>query len=380
MKKTTARMPRSLTTQGLSIKFLKTTQLPFLFLDGLFRLAVLKSIIYILLFWVVMLEIQTIWLHGCLTFPSFPYLLDTEKNTLATFKLCLYPPPLKASESLSTLLILHQNLTPVTSKLSVDSPLDEDLPNTLQAITVSVEKVKRSLKRLSTVILEELKTVDEPVGEEGKSPLQQLERRVSDKGRMKELRKAVRGSENSSEGARRGLWELKNSIWEDGGRVIAVLNGTIWRLADLIKDGKGEKVREPEQNIENPIARWFRRDRHLDIDFLTVQILPLPSANNFSTTAYLIKRTGNHLFMLGNHLHIIPILVERLKFEVVFSIPELKSKSIDALYDLETKIEPFGKFRRGISRSRGGLDGIEQTLEGKGLVWLNYRGKPVVGY
>lgn len=178
-------------TQGLSIRFLKTIQVPFLFLYGLFRLAVLESIIYILLFWVVMLEIQTIWPHGCLIFPSVPY-LDTE-NSLATFKLCLYPPPLKASESLSTLSILHQNLTSVTSKLSV-SPLDEDLPNTLQAITVSVEKVKRSLTTLSTVVSEDLKTV-EPVGEEGKSRLRQLEMRVSDKGVMEELRKAVRGYE-----------------------------------------------------------------------------------------------------------------------------------------------------------------------------------------
>lgn len=100
-------------TQGLLIRFPKTIQLPFFFLYGPFRLAVLESIIYILLFWVVMLEIQTIWPHGCLTFPSVPD-LDTE-NTLATFKLCLYPPPLKASESLSTLSILHQNLTSVTS-------------------------------------------------------------------------------------------------------------------------------------------------------------------------------------------------------------------------------------------------------------------------
>lgn len=349
-------------TQGLSIRFLKTIRLPFFFLYGLFRLAVLESIIYILLFWVVMLEIQTIWPHGCLTFPSIPYLAT--ENTLATFKLCLYPPPLKASESLSTLSILHQNLTSVTSKLSV-SPLDEDLPNTLQAITVSVEKVKRSLTTLSTVILEDLKTV-EPVGEEGKSRLRQLEMRVSDKGVLEELREEVRGSENSSEGARRGLWELKNSVWEDGERAIAVLNGTIWRLADLTKDGKGERVPEPEQNIKNPIARWFRRDRHLEIDFLTVQILSLPSANNFSTTANLTKRTLNHLSMLDIHLHIIPILVERLKFEVIFSIPGLKRKSIDALYDLEGKIEPFDKLRKEVSRRRSGLDGIEQTYRGAG--------------
>lgn len=349
-------------TQGLSIRFLKTIQPPFLFLYGLFRLAVLKSIIYILIFWVVMLEIQTIWPHGCLTFPSIPY-LDTE-NTLATFKLCLYPPPLKASESLSTLSILHRNLTSVTSKLSV-FPLDEDLPNTLQAITVSVENVKQSLTTLSTAVLEDLKTV-EPVGEEGKSRLRQLEMRVSDKSVMEELRKAVRGSEKSSEGARRGLWELKDGVWEDGGRVIAVLNGTIWRLADLIKDGKGERVPEPEQNIKNQIAKWFRRDRHPEIDFLTVQILSLPSANNFSTTAYLAKSTSNHLSMLGIHLHIIPILVERLKFEVIFSIPGFKRKSIDALYDFETKIEPFDKFRREISRRRSGLDEIEQTYRGAG--------------
>lgn len=162
------------------------------------------------------------------------------------------------------------------------------------------------------------------------------------------------------------MWELKDSVWEDGGRVIAVLNGTIWRLADLIKDGKGERVQEPEQNIKNPIARWLRRDRHPEIDFLTVQILSLPSANNFSTTAYLTKRTSNHLSMLGIHLHIIPILVERLKFEVIYSIPGVKRKSIDALYDLETKIEPFDKFRREISRRRSGLDGIEQTYRGAG--------------
>lgn len=350
-------------TQGLSIRFLNTIQLPFSFLYGLFRLAVLESIIYILLFWVVMLEIQAIWPHGCLTFPSVPY-LDTE-NTLATFKLCLYPPPLKASESLSTLSILHQNLTSVTSKLLV-SPLDEDLPNTLQAITVSVEKVKRSLTTLSTVILEDLKTVEPPVGEEGKSRLRQLEMRVSDKGVLEELRKEVRGSENSSEGARRGLRELKNSVWEDGWRVIAVLNGTIWRLADLTKDGKGERVPEPEQKIKNPIARWFRRDRHPEIDFLTVQILSLPSANNFSTTAYLTKRTLNHLSMLDIHLDIIPILVERLKFEVISSIPGFKRKSIDALYDLERKIEPFDKFRKEVSRRRSGLDGIEQTYRRAG--------------
>lgn len=61
-------------TQVLSIRFLKTIQVPFLFLYGLFRLAVLESIIYILLFWVIMLEIQTIWPHGCLTFPSVPTL------------------------------------------------------------------------------------------------------------------------------------------------------------------------------------------------------------------------------------------------------------------------------------------------------------------
>lgn len=206
----------------------------------------------------------------------------------------------------------------------------------------------------------------EPVGEEGKSRLRQLEMRVSDKGVLEELRKEVRGSENSSEEARRDLLELKNSVWEDGVRVIAVLNGTIWRLADLIKDGKGERVSEPEQKIKNPIARWFRRDRHPELDFLTVQILSLPSANSFSTTAYLTKRTLNQLSMLDIHLHIIPTLLERLKFEVIFSIPGLKRKSRDALYDLETKIEPFDKFRREVSRRRSGLDGIEQTYRGAG--------------
>lgn len=57
--------------------------------------------------------------------------------------------------------------------------------------------------------------------------------RVLDKGRME-----VQDSENSAKGARQGLWGLKNSVWEDGGRVAGVLEGTIWRLADLTRDGK----------------------------------------------------------------------------------------------------------------------------------------------
>lgn len=146
----------------------------------------------------------------------------------------------------------------------------------------------------------------------------------------------------------------------------AVLNGTIWRLADLIKDGVEERVPEPEQNTKNQIARWFQRDCYPKIDLMTVQFLSLPSANNFSITAYLIKRTTNHLSMLSIQLHIIPILVERLKFEVIFCIPGLKRKSLDALYDLETKIGPFDKFRREVSRRRSGLDGIEQTNRGAG--------------
>lgn len=173
----------------------------------------------------------------------------------------------------------------MTSKLSA-SPLDEDLPKTLQAITVSVGEAKRILATLSMEILEELKTT-EPVGEQGKIRLRALGMRVSDKGVLEELRKEVQDSEDSSEGARRGLWELKNSVWEDGGRVAGVLDGTIWRLADLIDDGKREKVPEPERNITNPIARWLLRDRRPEIDFLTVQILSLPSAKNFSTIARL---------------------------------------------------------------------------------------------
>lgn len=70
--------------------------------------------------------------------------------------------------------------------------------------------------------------------------------------------------------------------------------------------------------------------------------------------------------MLDVHLHIIPILVGRLKFEVVFSIPGLKRKSREALHDLETKIEPFDKFRREVNRRWGGLDGIEKSYRGAG--------------
>ena len=58
--------------------------------------------------------------------------------------------------------------------------------------------------------------------------------------------------------------------------------------------------------------------------------------------------------------------MESLKFEVIFCIPGLKRKSLDALYDLETKIEPFDKFRREVSRRCSGLDGIEQTYRGAG--------------
>lgn len=70
--------------------------------------------------------------------------------------------------------------------------------------------------------------------------------------------------------------------------------------------------------------------------------------------------------MLDVHLHIIPILVERLNFEVAFSIPGLKRKSREALHDLETKIEPFDKFRRMVNRRWGGLDGIEKSYRGAG--------------
>lgn len=130
------------------------------------------------------------------------------------------------------------------------------------------------------------------------------------------------------------------------------------------RKGARAETKHREPNREMVLAQSPPRDRLPN----SPDLLSLPSAKNFSTTLYLTKRTLNHLSMLDTHLHIIPTLVERLKFEVIFSIPGVRRESRDALYALETKIKPFDKFLREVCRMRSGSDGIEKTYRGVGAI------------